>query len=205
MVSAGEMFGGLLPIVEPFGATSLFLALTSTRTMDERVREARNASLFAFLLLGGFLFVGEPLLHYLGLSFESLEIAGGVIVGLVGLKMVFDVPSDRPLASTTESVAFSPIAMPMLAGPGAMAMVLAIESRVHETTTSSVWSTAGLLTGVALASLTVFAGLWLACRMGRFLSRAAIDAVGRVLGLIVVAIGVELIVRALHTHSAFGA
>jgi multiple antibiotic resistance protein len=194
--SMGEMFGALFPVVSPISVIPVFLVLTANRPASERMRIALKSSLYVGAILIVFLFAGEPLLHHFGISLEALQIAGGIVVGLSGLQMVMarvqvskDVPGD---------VSFSPLAMPLLAGPGALGVLMGLESR----RTSDVPSP-GFVVGIVLIVLAVYACLMLAGQLVRFIGNAGLDALGRIFGLLVMAIGVEMVVHGINEHEAF--
>ena len=88
LLTAGEAFLALLPVVEPFNGTAHFLGLTSRHSHEQRRREAVLTAVTVATILLVFLFAGEPLLHHLGVSLESLQIAGGIVVGYIGFRMV---------------------------------------------------------------------------------------------------------------------
>src|SRR5919197_4632766 len=118
-LAAAETIGALFPIVDPIGNAPTFAALTRGWSRDDRRREARRAAILMALILLVFAAAGEPLLHFFGVSLESLQVAGGLIIGFAGFQMVVSPP--RAHVSTDEaqstSVAFAPMAIPRLEGP----------------------------------------------------------------------------------------
>jgi multiple antibiotic resistance protein len=196
LLVAGEGFLALFPVVEPFNGAATFLALTARHSHEERRREARLTVITVASILLVFLLVGEPLLHYLGISLESLQIAGGIVVGYTGFKMVTESTEPHP-ASAQGSVAFAPMAIPLLAGPGALSVLLGLDA----------WdSGASRFPGLALGVVAIVVVLYLFFTFGgrliRFLGEGGLDALNRVLGLFVLAIGVELIVHGIVNHPA---
>jgi multiple antibiotic resistance protein len=203
VVSAGEMLGALFPIVDPVGAVFTFSVLTASHTAQARVREAMTSAVLVFVVLTIFLFVGEPLLHHVGISFEALQIAGGIILGLFGLRMVMEEQVvAEPSPDGGSRIAFSPMAMPLLAGPGALGMVLGLESRVEEKTSSPALTLVGFVLGIGLVAVVTFACLATAGLLIRLFGRAGLDALERIFGLFVMAIGIEMVVYGIAHHSA---
>ncbi|MBA3717257.1 MAG: MarC family protein [Actinobacteria bacterium] len=198
----GEMFGALFPVVNPIAVVPVFLAMTANRPVAERMKVALKSSVYVFVILVVFLFAGEPLLHHFGISLEALQIAGGLVVGIAGLRMVLE-----PVKVTGEDaegdVSFSPLAMPLLAGPGALGVLMGLEAR----RTSDIPSP-GFVVGIVLIAIAVYACLVLGGQLVRFIGDAGIDALRRIFGLLVMAIGVEMIVHGINEHealrSAFG-
>ncbi len=195
--SIGEMFGALFPVVNPIAAVPVFLVLTANRPASERTGIALRSSLYTFGILLVFLLAGEPLLHHFGISLEALQIAGGIIVGLSGLQMVM---SQVQVSGEERAgdISFSPLAMPLLAGPGALGVEMGLEGRRGSDAPSP-----GFVIAIVLVALAVLACLMLAGQLIRFIGDAGIDALRRVFGLLVMAIGVEMVVHGINEHEAF--
>jgi multiple antibiotic resistance protein len=193
----GESFGALFPVVNPIAVIPVYLVMTANRPASERMRIALKSSLYVLAILLVFLFAGEPLLHHFGISLEALQIAGGIVVGLAGLQMVMSEVQvsgeERP-----GDISFSPLAMPLLAGPGALGVLMGLEAR----RTSDVPSP-GFVIGILLVGLAVYACLMLGGQLVRFIGDAGIDALRRIFGLLVMAIGVEMVVHGINEHEAF--
>jgi multiple antibiotic resistance protein len=193
----GEMFGALFPVVAPIPMAPVFVSLTAHSSPAERMRVAVKSSVIVFGLLVLFLFAGEPLLHAFGISLEALQIAGGIVVGLTGLAMVQQ-PVIVAEAEGTGDIAFSPLAIPLLAGPGAFGVLMALEAR-----RKSSLALPGFVIAIALIALTVYVCFVFGAQLVRFVGAAPIDAIRRIFGLIVMAIGVEMVVFGINQHEAF--
>jgi multiple antibiotic resistance protein len=191
------MFGALFPVVAPIPMAPVFVGLTAHSPQSERMRIALKSSLIAFVLLVIFLFAGEPLLHAFGISLEALQIAGGIIVGLTGLAMAQQ-PVVVAEAEVGRDVAFSPLAVPLLAGPGAFGVLIALDAR--RTTNIAL---AGFLIAIALITVSVYLCFIFGAQIVRFVGPAPIDAIRRLFGLIVMAIGVEMVVYGINNHESF--
>jgi len=122
----------LLPICNPLSTVPLFLSLTRKHTNAERNRQALLASVYMFAILFAFAVGGSYIIAFFGISVPAIRIAGGAIVGYIGFRMLFPVESEQSGEKNTpppkKDVAFSPLAMPSLAGPGSISVVLAIAS-----------------------------------------------------------------------------
>jgi multiple antibiotic resistance protein len=195
----GEMFGALFPVVAPIPMAPVFVSLTAQSSEAERMRVALKSSLLVFALLVLFLFAGEPLLHAFGISLEALQIAGGIIVGLTGLAMVQQ-PVLVAEVDDRGNIAFSPLAIPLLAGPGAFGVLMALEAR-----RASDVALPGFVIGIALIAVSVYICFVFSAQIVRFVGAAPIDALRRIFGLIVMAIGVEMVVHGINEHEAFQA
>jgi len=182
----GETFLTLVVIMDPVGAAPIFLAMTPHFRPEERRRAAVRAVVAAGLLVLGFALVGRFVLDYLHVSVESLSIAGGLLLLLVALEMLRGLDSSP---SSTDDVALVPLATPLVAGPGAIATVIVLVESNPDT-----GGRVGVVGGILLALGVVFVTLLLAERLGRVLPASLISFLTRVFGLLLSAIGVQLVV-----------
>ena len=126
----------LLPITNPLGNAAIFLSLTRTNSTAERRALAMRASLYAFIILCVCLFAGNALLHFFGLSLAGIRIAGGILIMKYGFDQLqpkrerTHSDEEHAEAKNKTDISFSPLAMPLLAGPGAMAAVMSASSLV---------------------------------------------------------------------------
>jgi multiple antibiotic resistance protein len=185
----------LFVIVDPIGLSSLFLGITENYAPEHRKGVARRAVLIAALILLVFMVVGEPLLRYLGVSVDALRIAGGVLLFKVAFDMVMARRERQTHAEEEETlrrheIAVFPLAIPLIAGPGAFATVL-----VLVTTADGRWSYLGVLVGsILVVHVLVYAGFRLATPLHRVLGDTGTAVVTRVLGIILAAVSVQLVV-----------
>jgi multiple antibiotic resistance protein len=195
----GESFGALFPVVNPIAIVPVFLAMTAGKSEAVRMRVAVKSAVFVFVILVVFLFAGEPLLHHFGISLEALQIAGGIVVGIAGLRLVLE---EIKVSEEEEEgdVSFSPLAIPLLAGPGALGVLMGLEARRN-----SDIPPIGFIIGIALVALSVYLCFLIGGRIVRYIGVAGIDAIRRIFGLLVMAIGVEMIVHGINEHEAFRA
>lgn len=178
-------------IIDPVGNAPVYLALTRDADPVRRRRFALQAVLAATTVIFGFAFLGHYVLDYLGVSMESLMIAGGILLGIVALDMMRGrvVPGE---AARGANVALVPLGTPLLAGPGAVvaAMVLMGEA---DGVAGRVMVSAGILA----ALLVVWLSLTLAGQLVRLLKDTGVDLLTRVMGILLAAIAVEFVRQAL--------
>src|SRR3954452_16365555 len=121
--------GALLPIMNPFSTAPLFLSLTVGMDPARRNREALLACIYAFAILVVFLLLGSAIIDFFGISVPGVRVAGGLIVSTIGFRMLFSQPppaqvAGEGVAEEPPDIAFTPLAMPSLAGPGSISVVL---------------------------------------------------------------------------------
>jgi multiple antibiotic resistance protein len=182
-------FAGLLPIVNPFSTAAVFLAITSRMSETERRRQATLACLYATGVLCVFLVAGALIVDFFGISIPALRLAGGLVVARVGFSMLTP-QADEPASERAGagSVAFTPLAMPMLSGPGSIAVTISMAAGAE-----SLADNVAVAVGIALVLLVSWAVLSGARAVNRFLGEQGIDALTRIMGFLLVCIGVQFV------------
>jgi multiple antibiotic resistance protein len=129
-------FIAILPVVNPFSAPPIFISITEGLTAEERRWQAQKASLYAFIILLVSLLAGTFILKFFSISLPAVQIAGGLLIARTGFLMLgpqkehHQTPVEEQEAREKEDVSFIPLAMPLLSGPGAMAVMINLASRV---------------------------------------------------------------------------
>jgi multiple antibiotic resistance protein len=190
--------GALLPIINPFSTAPLFVSLSAGFDDAHRNRQALLGCLYAFILLVGFLLGGAAVIDFFGISVSGIRVAGGLIISAIGLRMLFPRPPTAPEASEPArrhpDIAFAPIAMPSLAGPGSIAVVLSAAGHIksfHPNDWGVIYT--GVIAGLALTLFLSFLVLRAAGAMVRFLGPGGIDAMTRIFGFLLVSIGMQFL------------
>lgn len=185
----------LLAIVNPLGAVPLFISLTSDATLQARGRVARISAISVAVILIFGVWIGEIFLHFFGISIGAFRVAGGLLVLLMGITMLHGYVSgvkhtaaEDKEAENKESIAIVPLAIPLLAGPGAISLVIV---DAHQALNYS--DKFMLSAGVIAVSLVVWGALRLAVPLSRTLGITGINVATRVMGLILASVGVEFI------------
>jgi len=177
----------LLLITDPFGNIPIFAHALKSVAPERRTIVILREVLIAFGLLLGFMFVGDSFLRLMNLSQLSLQIAGGVVLFLIALRMIFP-PVAGETAEAVGEPLIVPLAIPALAGPSAMATVMLLVSQAPERRMEWV---AALCVTMAVGALV----LVLAERIQRVVGERVVIAIERLIGLILVAVAVEMLLR----------
>ncbi len=177
----------LILITDPFGNIPIFANALRSVAPARRPLVILREVLIAFVLLLTFMFIGDGFLRVMNLSALSLQIAGGVILFLIALRMIFPPPAQETEAVAGEPL-IVPLAIPALAGPSALATVMLLVSQAPERRWE--WIAALVVTMLVCALVLV-----LAERIQRVLGDRFIVAVERLMGLILVAVAVEMLLR----------
>jgi MarC family membrane protein len=179
----------LLLITDPFGNIPVFANALKHVPPKRRPFVIVRENLIAFALLLLFMFVGEGFLKLMGLRETSLQLAGGVVLFLIALRMIFPPPAGAQEPELQGEPLIVPLAIPAIAGPSALATVILLVSRAPDRRLE--WIGALALTIVISAVV-----LLLAERIQRLLGERFVVAMERLMGLILVAVAVEMLVRA---------
>lgn len=182
----------LFLVMDPIGNVPIFVSVLGNVDAKRRARVALREMLIALAILLIFLFAGQFLLHLMGVSEPALEISGGILLFLIAIRMVFPTRHQQSDEDFGEEPLIVPLAVPMVAGPSAIATVLVILGRAPERWPE--WLSALLIAWAVSCIILVSAA-----RLSRRLGRRGLIAMERLMGMIVVAIGVEMIVRGVKT------
>ena len=184
-------------LVDPFAALPTFLAVTAGQDPKKRVRTARKASLTAFVILTTFAIAGTYIFRIFGITLPAFEIAGGIILLLIGLDMLEakrsptqESPSDTQEATAKDDVGIVPMGIPMLAGPGAITSVMVLVGQAQ-----TKWQMAAIFGSIAITAAICFLVLGSAARVARILGDTGIRILVRIMGLLLVALAVQYFVN----------
>ena len=180
----------LLLITDPLGNIPIFANALRHVAPERRIKVILREVLIAFLLLLSFMFVGDGFLRLMNLSDLSLQIAGAVVLFLIALRMIFPGSHAEPEALQGEPL-IVPLAIPALAGPSALATVILLVSQAPERRLE--WIAALSVTMVVCAVVLV-----LSERIQRFAGNRVMMAFERLMGLILVAVAVEMLLRGIR-------
>ena len=197
-------FVALFPIVNPIGGLAVFFAMTTGSTEAERSSIAARTGFYVIAILAAFALGGSFVLEFFGISLPALRIAGGIIVAHTAWTMVAGSPSvDRsqdPPDGGKDDIAFTPLAMPMLAGPGAIGVVMALAARPDPAT----WMVGIVAAVVAMGGL-VYVLLRVGAPLAKRLGPGTLGAIDKILGFLILAIAIELVITGIHgAYPAFG-
>lgn len=188
-------------VIDPPGCTPIFASLTKGASAAQRRSMAVRSVIVGALILMVFALFGEPLLKALGISLDAFRIAGGIMLFLIALEMVFEKRTQRredraqKIIDTPqiEDVSIFPMAMPMIAGPGSIATVMLLMSRSDGLQESLVVLSAM----VAILALTL-AGLLTAGPLMRLLGQRIEAVVTRLLGVLLAALAAQFVIDGLR-------
>ncbi len=189
-------FTTLFSVVNPFGAMPMFLTLTSDDTNAERTATALRSCLYMVAILSVAFFGGQYILNFFGINIQHLRVAGGILL----MRSAFDLltpganrdrvgPDALEESKHKDDISFTPLAMPMLSGPGSMALCIGL---IRPSYTDKAMT----VLGFALVAAAAFIILVSSLRLTRLMGRPGMAALARIMGFLTLAIGVNFFVTA---------
>lgn len=184
----------LFPVANPIGAIPAFYGMTASDSRPYRMRQAQKTAINVILVLATFFIGGRFVLGLFGLSLDVLRIAGGLVVAHAAWEMVTArqrmTIAEHQDAKDKEDVSFTPMALPLIAGPGSIGVVIGLAANANQ------WSNyAGGLIGIGLFGAILYFCLALGEPLIGKLGPTGIGALNRVFGFFILAIGVQLIAQ----------
>ncbi len=186
---------GLLPIINPLSAGPTFLAITEGDSEERRREQARKGCFYMVGILVSFLIGGTFIMNFFGISIPGLRIAGGILLTGIGMGML----APRKLEPATEEqeaarkkmdISFSPLAMPMLSGPGSIAVTLGF------TSLATGWlDYVAIILGIVSVALVTYAVLRLSGRLVRIIGPVGVNAMTKIMGFLIMTMGVQFVVN----------
>lgn len=189
----------LLAIVNPLGAVPIFVALTADTPEAERKRIGKIVIATVLIILFTALLIGDGLLKFFGITIHSFSVGGGIMILLMSISMlqahrshISQTPEEAREGESKDSVAVVPLAMPLLAGPGAISTVILYAHKDSGTSHYAIMAADILIVGFLL---------WLVLKLvpwiSRHVSQTGINIFTRIMGLILAAIAIEIIASGL--------
>jgi multiple antibiotic resistance protein len=188
---------GLLPIINPLSAGPTFLAITEGDSDERRREQARKGCLYMVAILVCFLTGGTFIMNFFGISIPGLRIAGGIMLTGIGMQMLAATRADaateeeqREAARRKMDISFSPLAMPMLSGPGSIAVTLGF------TSFATGWADyAAIIAGIVTVALLTYAVLRMSGGLVRFIGPVGVNAMTKIMGFLIMSMGVQFVVN----------
>lgn len=186
-----QAFVTLLVILDPPGATPIFLSLAGDRPQKQRVRMAWTGSIVSLIVIVTFALFGQLILDYLHVSIEALQGAGGLLLLLIALELLTGKESNDASA-VNGNVAMVPLGTPILAGPGAIVTTMLFVQSAHTIQMKATLAIAIVLVHVIIAVTLIFS-----TKILRLIRPSGVTLLARVIGLLLSAIAVEMIVASI--------
>ena len=183
-----QIFISLFVVIDPLGTMVLFLAMTTEYSEEEKRTATKDAFFYGLVILVAFTIGGSFLLILMGISISSIQVAGGIILLIMGIEMVRE--GDRPKSTgktyKNPDLGIVPFATPLLAGPGAISLVIILAQ-------GNIWRVIAILVSLVAIFIMVYMLFSSATRISRTVGDKSLKAVTRIFGLLVAAFAVQFI------------
>ena len=183
-------------VVDPLGNGPIFLSLTQSQNTKEKIQTSIEAISIATIILISFSVIGKFILSYLSISLASFRIAGGLILFIIALEMLFNKRQERKEQIANEvkdKVSIFPLAIPILSGPAAITSIIVIMSDIGDNIVYQLVSIASLIS-VMLITLVLFI---IISKSGDFINKKIVNVFSRVIAIILAALSVQYIIDGL--------
>jgi multiple antibiotic resistance protein len=188
-------------VVDPPAAVPLFISMTATYPADEKRRMAIRASLISFSVLSVFAAAGGAIFRLLHVSLGAFRMAGGLLLFLLAVDMLRaqrsrqrTSPEEEAEAAETDDVSVFPLAIPMLAGPGATSAVMVLMTRAEQ-----IWQSGAIFISIAVTAVMTYGILRFAGSIGEYLGQTGLNVLQRIMGLVLAAIAMQFVVDGIGT------
>ena len=191
----------LLPIVNPVSTGILLLSISSHLSREERNRQITRACIYMTAILITFLLAGHFIMVAFGISIPGIRIAGGIVIGFLGFRMLFPDEGEisgegKKEAQEKLDLSFSPLAMPSLSGPGSLAVVITMSSSIDvRQGIDKILAFAGVILAILLTAIISWLVLRGAGVMRRVLGVNGVNSLSRIMGFLLICIGIQFIVN----------
>ncbi len=200
----------ILPLANPLTTVALLMGLSRGMSETERNRQALKASIYSFAIMMVAFYVGQLVMNLFGVSITGLRIAGGLIVAFIGFRMLFpeqkldetpevELRGEELRQRSKQDIAFIPLAMPTTAGPGTIAMIISVAAALRSSDLYAGWV---VLVAPPLTFFLACAILLLCLRSSGFIMRklgnSGVEAFSRLMGFLLVCIGVQFVINGVY-------
>ena len=185
-------------VIDPIGSTPIFLVVTEHLDAKEKIKTALHGTFIATLILLFFGLLGNSILAYLNISFPAFTIAGGIILFIIALEMLFDKRHQRKeenINFTSDKLSIFPLATPLLAGPAAITSVIVSVSATGNDFTKQAIGMLALIT----ATIVTFIILFIAAKSEKIINKRIISIFSRIVALVLAGLSIQYILDGIKT------
>jgi multiple antibiotic resistance protein len=197
----------LVPIINPVSTAVLLLGISSHLSKEERNRQITRACLYMTAILITFLLLGHFVMLVFGISIPGIRIAGGLVIGFLGFRMLFpdegQITGEGKLEAQEKlDISFSPLAMPSLSGPGAIAAVITMSSSINGLHgIDKLFSYSGVVLAIIITAVLSWIVLRGAGTLRRLLGVNGINSLSRIMGFLLICIGIQFSINGVRDLS----
>lgn len=194
---------GLFSLINPLSALPIYLGLTQDYSEDNKLRTLKKTCLYILVICMVSYYLGVYLLNFFGITIPALRVAGGLIIFRSGWQLL-NVQHKKELRGNIkeetdkrEDISFSPLAMPLLAGPGSMSFLITLFSNRSDDVNDALWQDVAAITAIIIVVFSIYFIFKFAPRLMKYTGQAGLTSLSKVMGFIVIGIGVQMILSSI--------
>jgi multiple antibiotic resistance protein len=179
--------------------------MTQEYTEENKLKTLKKTCFYIFVICVVSYYLGVYLLNFFGITIPALRVAGGIIIFRSGWQLL-NLKHKNELrgkledeGDKREDISFSPLAMPLLAGPGSMSFLITLYSNRNEDTNQALWQDALAVAAIIIVSMSIYFVFKYAPRLMKYTGKAGLNSLSKVMGFIVIGIGVQMIISSVAT------
>lgn len=191
---------GLFSLINPMSALPVYIGLTEGYSEDYKLKTLKKTCIYIFIICMVSYFLGVYLLHFFGITIPALRVAGGLIIfrsgwQLLNVKHKAEISGKiREESDKKEDISFSPLAMPLLAGPGSMSFLITLYSNRNDDVKQALWQDTAAISAIIIVSFSIYFVFKFAPRLMKYTGKAGLTSLSKVMGFLVIGIGVQMII-----------
>ena len=186
-------------VIDPLGGTPLFLIVTQRLKIKDKIKTALEATITATIILLFFALLGKFILSSLNISFSAFTIAGGIILFIISLEMLFDKRNQRKeesLKSRSDRISIFPLAIPLLAGPAAITSIIVSVTDIGD---NFIKQSVGMISLVLVMFIT-FMLFYIASKFSRIINKQVTSVISRVIAIILAGLSIQYILDGIKNY-----
>lgn len=194
---------GLFSLINPLGGLPVFISLTSDMTEENKLKTLKKTCLYIMLICIVSYFIGVYLLNFFGITIPALRVAGGLVIFRSGWQLL-NVTHKKEISGKIkeesdkkEDISFSPLAMPLLAGPGSMSFLITLYASRPDDWLKGVGQDVVAIAAIIIVSFSIYFIFKFAPRLMKYAGQAGLTSLSKIMGFLVIGIGVQMILSSL--------
>jgi len=194
---------GLFSLINPMSALPVYIGLTQDFTEENKLNTLKKTCIYIFVICMVSYYLGVYLLHFFGITIPALRVAGGLIIFRSGWQLL-NVTHKKEVKNNLneendkkEDISFSPLAMPLLAGPGSMSFLITLFASRKDQWRDAIPQDVAAISAIVIVSISIYFIFKFAPRLMKYTGQAGLTSLSKVMGFIVIGIGVEMIISSI--------
>ncbi len=194
---------GLFSLINPMSALPVYIGLTQDYSEEQKLRTLKKMCIYILIVCFVSYYIGVYLLNFFGITIPALRLAGGLIILRSGWQLL-NVQHKKELRGNIkdenekkDDISFSPLAMPLLAGPGSMSFLITLYSNRSDTFNVAIWQDVAAVVAILIVVLSIYFLFKFAPRFMKYTGQAGLTSLSKVMGFIVIGIGVQMIISSI--------